>query len=705
MYEWIRRLKTEHVLTACSLLVILYFIGSYLPIDLFRRTPSTGGDTGSHFWPLVTLFEHSLPHGILRPWNPGNLAGEPQLVHYFPLPFLIMSGFGLFVPLGAAFNIGTILPLILLPFSAAVCASLLRWPFPAAVFSALGCLFFIFNESYSMWGGNTLSTLAGQFAHAYALNFLLLGIGMYVHELRNEETPIVSGALFGFVSLSHAYVYLLVPFFLLSGVLLVSFGSIWKRLPIAIYAGLFSLGVSAWFLIPMITNSPWTTAMPMVWNSGKLLEEILPQIFYPVLILLIILPVALWSMRKFTPASPQKSVGAEMGFWLIPILASLGGYFSFTQLGLVDIRTIPQIQLFCCLLTAYLLGELFHCIPHRNVQRILLLPLVFVSLAWLEPHIEKFPNWAKWNYSGWETKPVYPDLAKLSSHLKGSFSDPRIVYEHSARNGAAGTERVFEMLPYFAGRATLESLYTQANIFSPIAYEVQAEVSKTPSCPLIQFKCSEMKIPQLEEKFSLLGVGGLILVSEEAITQAEGSDFIVKDGEFGFWNYYALKNQPKLVEVLATPPKPVADDSLKAELHKWYKEFDGTQPLPFAHGTLAVDLAKRVAKDGWDPLLAPENSCSPQLEVKINQIKLRTDCPGKLHLIKFAYHPTFETSDGQRPLLLGPGFMGVIPKGSETVLIFGVSSWWQLANLLSITTVVVMFMALILRKLRRHEKD
>ena len=70
----------------------LYFICFYKHVPLiFNTEPATGGDTGSHLWPVVALREYGLAHFNFRPWNPGNYMGEPLLVHYFPLPFILMA--------------------------------------------------------------------------------------------------------------------------------------------------------------------------------------------------------------------------------------------------------------------------------------------------------------------------------------------------------------------------------------------------------------------------------------------------------------------------------------------------------------------------------------------------------------------------------------------------------------------------------------
>jgi uncharacterized membrane protein len=193
-------------------LVITGFSLSLLSPLVLSSWPAAGGDTGSHYWPLVTLVKEALPNFAVKSWNPGNLGGEPHLVHYFPLPYLVMAVISLFTTLGAAFNIGTILPLVLFP--ACVFFALRRAqiaPLTAALASA-SVLTFLYNESYSAWGGNSLSLLAGQFSHLYAFAFFIFVIGELARGCERDEFPFFLCFSSTAVILSHFYVALLLPF-------------------------------------------------------------------------------------------------------------------------------------------------------------------------------------------------------------------------------------------------------------------------------------------------------------------------------------------------------------------------------------------------------------------------------------------------------------------------------------------------------------
>ncbi len=723
-------LRLQHweclVVDSVGMGAILGLFIHFLPAEIFTSLPASGGDTGSHFWPLKTLVEHGLPEWRVRVWNPGNLAGEPQLLHYFPFPYLLMAVFSCVVPLGAAFNIGTLLPMLCLPFAVYCCCRLCGWRFPAPLLAAAASQFALYNESFSMWGGNTLSTLAGQFAHLYALIFLLLSVGFLARELRTQRLPLGSAFCSAAVCLSHAYIMLGLPLVYAASFLCAVGTPLGKRFLILFESGVMALILSAWFLVPMIDNSAWTVAFSFRWLSKDIVAEIFPPIFYPLAALLVGVIVSLlivdrtryWRRRFLT----------ELARWLIPTLGYVGFYFIFPALGLVDIRAVPQVQLFLSLLAGLLFGHLLQ--RFRFLGPLLTAVAVAGSIYWVTLFVSKFEHWLRWNYSGWTAKEAYPALSQLYDKIRGDFSMPRVIYEHSMFNNAAGSERVFEMLPYFSGRATLESVYMQANILAPAAFLLQSEVSLRPSCPYSQFECKPYNLEKAKDRLQLLGVGELILRTPEVLAQTESAPFLIEDGRFDPWVLYRLAPQPTLAEVfhirplLSTDPAleqrydrraqkaerdagapvrvPVDPANWKELAYAWLRGYRVGNPM-----ILDAAIATRALRPGqfedmklWD---APAE-CAPSVEVNFNFIRLHTNCPGYAHYLKFAYHPSWRTDSGDKLFLASPGFIGIIPTRNDVLLEFGVSWYWRAAGALSIVGLIG-WILLIFRAITRKKPN
>lgn len=690
-----------------GLLALIAFFISLLPLAVLNPLPATGGDMGSHYWPVYVLKNFALPSGMLRVWSPGNLGGEPLLLHYFPLPFMIMALIGYLLPLGMAFNLGTLLPIALLPLCVYWCVRGFGLRFPAPLLAAAASLPFIYNESFAMWGGNTLSTLAGQFAHGYAINFYLLGIGRLAYELRTNRWPLLSSFLFGCVIASHGYIMLGLPFVSAGLLIAPRFRSARRRITLLAVNGVFAACFGLWHLLPTVLNSPWTTAFIMIWISPNIWAESAPPIFYPVLLLLVLALSLIPLLLRRRPALRRRMLGIA-GFWAITVFGYWIYYFAFPYMGLVDVRAIPQMELAGCILSGSLVGLWLH--RWRLIGLFSAVLLTAGSMWWSDKFISNFPGWAEWNYSGWESKNGYPDLLRLSEHLKGDLAMPRVVYEHNTLNNNTGTERVFEMLPYFAQRATLESLYIQASILAPEIFYVQANVSKTPSCPFVQYECGPYNLAEAEARLRLMGVGELIMLTEELRAQADQAAYLRHTGEFGQWHTYKLEPQPSLAGVFNTAPrlstdpywqgrykKRIADplprggqtvevdpQDWKDLFYSWFRRYDGSAPM------IVVDRGEPELQGHPQGEPLPESvwvageECRPEAQATFDSIKLTTNCPGKAHYLKFSYHAAWKSLSGERLFLVSPGFLALIPTGSEVILRFVWPPLWAVASAVSV---------------------
>lgn len=680
------------------LLVMIFFFIHYLPVEVLNPLPATGGDTGSHFWPLWTLVHEALPNFQVRVLNPGNLAGEPHLTHYFPLPFLIMALLSKFMSLGMAFNIGSILPVGLLPICVYFCMRAMGLRFPAPIIAAASSLSFLYNESFSMWGGNTLSTMAGQFAHVYAFDFFLLGIGALSYELRKDKSlPIMSTLMFAGVLLSHFYVALVLPLVFIFHFIF------YRRFWFLFTSAVMSITMALWFILPMLQNSPWTTAFGLKWGGDQLFREILPMLFKPFLFSTIFFLFALSVLllkKKINLIKTQKLV-----IWLLIsfMFFSLIFYPLFPKLGLVDVRMVPQAQLSVCLLFAILLSLFLQRFLAKPLMLLVTILSLFALVFWPSRQILNFPSWAKWNYSGWQNKSAYPELVKLSEALKleDGFSAPRVVYENNDLSNSAGTVRVFEMLPYFAKRSTLESVYMQATLVAPAAFYLQSLVSLTPSCPFPNYSCTSLSLKRAMDYFSLLGVSDLILITTQAKDMAKQEKDLIAKGDFGFWSLYHINRDISLVETVQQKPEVILAENYKEKMYEWLKQYKTGQALQI------VALQKNVAND-VDKMTFADAAvgviCHPQIKIHFSTVQLQTDCPGKLHLIKLAYHPTWRSLSGEPIYLLGPGFMGIVPSQNNTTLIWGQHWLWFVSDALSWLAVLILFGFVIFVLMKRNKQ-
>lgn len=639
---------------------------------------------GSHFYPLYTLVKVALPELSLRTWNPGNLMGEPHLLHYFPVPYLLMALLSLFMPLGRAFNIGTLLPLFLAPFAVYYALRGLGIRRLTSGFASFASLFFFFNESYSMWGGNATSLLAGQFAHMYGLLFLFLFIGWTAREIRSGQMRYGPSLVIAAIACSHTYILLLVPFFFLSFIFFFPYGEWKKKFNYCFVLGIWGILLSMWFVGPQILNAPWTTANPMDWIFGDRWNEIFPLPFRIVgIILLTSLPIYTYMMGagKFR----TKEFGQELAFWLIPTVACLGMFFVFPKLGLVDVRVVPQMLLFFVIYAAIVLVTSFRAFPIL-IQYVLAVGLSIGCVFWVKKQIRNYSYWVTWNYSGWEAKPDWPYALTVFDYLRKDFSYPRIANEHNSILNQAGTTRVWEMTPYFAHRATMESLYQEAAFTAPYTYYLQALISDTPSCPIRGYRCPAPDLREASKYMKLLGVSDLIIVSERVRALADAEPSLQRSLNAGPYTIYSLREKPLMAEVLTAEIAPAPLKDFKKNFYEWLANYTPASQLQMVEmGNKSLEYKE----------MTPEEAllCHPQVKVDYNTIDLKTNCPGALHLLKYTYHPSWDADTGDTIHMVSPGFMAIVPSKSTVHMRFGHDfRWWAFA-VISLLAFLLLFAA------------
>ncbi|MGA2836320.1 MAG: hypothetical protein ABSF84_06970 [Acidimicrobiales bacterium] len=256
--------------------VIVVVLTQMHPNLLFLNTTTAGGDTGSHVALPAFLESNLLTHGQVTGWDPGWYDGFPLYTFYFPLPGLVTVVLNAFFTYDVAFKLVTILGSLLLPVCAWAFGRLagLRDPGPGCL--AAATLPFLFEPSFSIYGGNLLSTLAGEFSYSLSLSLALLFLGVVAAGLRTGRYRAATAMLFAATLLCH-----LIPAMFAvagAGILLlldadlprllgrsrraVAAGHRWGgRVLWSVVAGAVGLGLTAWWLVPFIAEQSYTTNM------------------------------------------------------------------------------------------------------------------------------------------------------------------------------------------------------------------------------------------------------------------------------------------------------------------------------------------------------------------------------------------------------------------------------------------------------------
>ena len=169
------------VITIASVIVVT--LSQLHPSMLLTNTTTTGGDTGAHI-AMPKYLETLVSHGHLTGWDPGWYDGFPLYTFYFTIPDFFIAIGGWVIPYGVAFKLGTILGSVMLPICAWACGRFFRLRAPLPTLLAAATLPFLFDYTFTIYGGNLFSTLAGEYAFSFSLSLAVLFLGLFACAVR-----------------------------------------------------------------------------------------------------------------------------------------------------------------------------------------------------------------------------------------------------------------------------------------------------------------------------------------------------------------------------------------------------------------------------------------------------------------------------------------------------------------------------------------
>ena len=157
-----------------------------LRLDLvFLNTMPTGGDMGAHVVPIKYFIENFALNLQLNGWSNDWFAGYPLYFFYFPLPAIVTFVLNLVFPYGVAFKLMVIGSILLTIYSFERLFRNMQSNF--SIFGYIAGLTYILTESFTIYGGNLASTLAGQFSFTYSIAFANLAIAHLTKSDKNKS--------------------------------------------------------------------------------------------------------------------------------------------------------------------------------------------------------------------------------------------------------------------------------------------------------------------------------------------------------------------------------------------------------------------------------------------------------------------------------------------------------------------------------------
>jgi len=666
---WVHRAATVAAFVAIYLILV-----KVLHLNLiFSRTTAAGGDMGSHHYIDTFLREHLLPHGKVTGWATGWFAGIPMLTFYFPLPYTLIAALTPLVGNQIAFKAVSASGLFALPLTCWGAFRVLRLPEPAPLLAAAASVPFLFMTSYTIYGGNIASTMAGEFPFALSFSLLPLTLALLWRLVEEGTGWRVTTLLVAAVVLSH----ILTTIVLVLGAVILVLRPGLRATGVALgqVARVLAVGfcLTAFWALPFILRIQYTAHFK--WTQLSSFGVLFPPEIRPYLVLTavgVVAAVARGERRILLYAWP-----AAVAVCLFAFLARFA-----PKAPLWNARMLPFIYLFSLLVAAYgaavVAARLTRLLQRGSGMHVRAAWLVVVAVLVAAPlygswrHRAFMPGWSQYNYEGFEVKPGWPQAQALFSTLQG-LPKGRVMWEFSRDYESFGTTRTLENIPVFAGQDTMEGLLIESSLNAPFHFITQAETSETQTqaVPGIDYPGFDFKMGL--RHLRMYGVRWYVAYTDRAKQAAKAAGLPVR-ATSGKFTIYEV-GDGHLVEVPRFRPVLLDDPDWRSNSLSWYRNRDWLDtPLAYAS---AGDPAARAAfaQPGRLPVTTlPRQALTRPGTVPSRDggdtLEFTTDRVGEPHVVKVSYFPNWRAEGAKGPWMLSPGLMVVVPTQAKVRLVY-----------------------------------
>ena len=641
---------------------------------LFSDTILTGGDSASWYQVALHLKEDLLPKGRLFGWNLDNYFGYNNLLHYFVFPFFLIIALSTIVPLTIALKIISFIGILATPLAIYWSLKKLAYKNPVPLLGAWASIYFLFHEHFSIFGGNVLSTLAGEFCFSIAFALFILFLGNFTYGIQHRSRVISNSILLTLIGLSHAFVFfsaVLVPVYYL-----LRKSTFRKHLPYIILVYFIAFLLMAFWSLPMLADREFTSPIKMIWNfhSWQQFTKELGRFT-------IVMSVIAISLLGFRKLRTQHTL-----FYLYMLASSVFLYFIATSLKIPDIRFFPVWMFFSILLAIDLISlAIKNSLRPILARRLAVTCAILIGGSIIYSPTHESPDWFFWNYSGYESKNAFQNgtLDDIVLILKGGNTRGRIAFEHVDNNSEFGSDRIFENLPLFANRPTTEGIHYASGYLSKTITAMTGEYSLRSGGaePII---ISHPDVQRLREHFRLFNLTQIIVKSSEIKQMLRSSEDFELVGYAGNYEIFELTNYiPHYVEMLPHRPAFVTIDSSNANtaMRNWFRRsgkidevFVNSDDMPHKYQNIYFKNSIGILTSTGELSTNKTNKLkvTPIQEEKIDHlnIQFKTKGLGAPHIIKVAYSPNWKSANGEPIFKLSPGLMLIFPESTHVELRF-----------------------------------
>lgn len=277
-------------------------------------------------------------------------------------------------------------------------------------------------------------------------------------------------------------------------------------------------------------------------------------------------------------------------------------------------------------------------------------------------------DWARWNYSGYQGKPKWPEYEALiaaMSEIGGERGCGRAMWEYQTETlNSYGTPMALMLLPYWTRSCigSMEGLYFESSATTPYHFMNQSELSAAPSRAQRALPYSPLNVDLGVQHLQLLGVKYYMALSQSAKDQADSNNDLSYIRDSGPWSIYEvtgsalvapLPNEPAVLTDVGPGQKSWLDPSTRYynDPDRWDVTLAGDGPAVW----------QRI-KQGAEPEVRPVPTFAvTNIDEGSDTISFDVDEIGRPVLVKTSYFPNWQVKGAKGPYRVMPNLMVVVP--------------------------------------------
>ena len=252
------------------------------------------------------------------------------------------------------------------------------------------------------------------------------------------------------------------------------------------------------------------------------------------------------------------------------------------------------------------------------------------------------------------------------------------------------------LLPYWTNNCidSMEGLYFESSATTPYHFLDQAELSVSPSNPMVGLSYGQLDVKFGVEHLQMLGVRYYVAFSPAVIKQADRDPSLTLIASTKAWpspgvkwRIYEIAQSP-MVQALTSLPNIVANTTSRVG---WLNANTAWWLNPRLWGTVAATTgpanwptAKSVTSMDMNTTL-PKVAVT-QVKVGLQSISFHVSRIGVPILVKISYFPRWHATGATGPYRVSPNFMVVIPTSNDVSMVYGTTTTLTIGNIITDVT-------------------